>query len=280
MAAALATFVDLLAGDSTWRSKVLKIIQYVARLLISMHNEPTASRNLLARLALATAAPLPRLKTIASSISLARRMLYFGETLVYARDFFAELPPQATLVSLLKSGGRAPFLAALSHLCAGIAEDVSMSSRIGVIDSTILPPWFGRLTEVTWALQCFWYAYFALLKLSDARRVLAAQRREASRSGAGVASAPIPDMGDTQAPQHTAAAAIAAAERTHTLALLYAVKCVCDCTQAFPAACGIESWPERLEILSGLASALVNAYRTWYGATHPAPPPKCAPASA
>jgi hypothetical protein len=270
MASLLATFADLLAKDSTWRSKILKVIQYVARLLIVIHGD-TGRRSLLIQLALRAAAPLPRLKNIASSISIARRMLYFGETLVYGRTFLSELPAKITAVSLIQSASRPAFVAALCDLIAGIAEDATICGRIGIVDSAALPSWLGRCTELTWASQCFWYAYFGAAKLAEARRALTSARRVCvSATSAGRRGS-----GGSGTPSTADRAALASAERAHVLALLYMLKCACDCLQAFPAAFGVTSWPERLEVLAGLASALFNAYRSWYGARAllpPAPP--------
>ena len=281
----LDTFVELLANDTTWRSKVLKLIQYLARMLIVAHREEQPSFAL--RLILGAALPLPRLKLLAQSISLSRRMLYVGETLVYARNAYDEVGGKMPSLALV---ARPSALAALSYIFAGIGEDLSIASKIGLIDPASLPRSFPRYYEVTWALQCVWYAYFAWLKLVATQRACVAAQRAIDAARASESPS---------ARAHTTglARALEAARRDRLLAVLNACKCAADCTQSLPYALGWASFPEVLEVQvraaergvvlrltsylfsppsvlpqAGLWSGIFNAARAWYAARVPPPP--------
>ena len=227
------TFVELLATDTAWRSKILKIIQYVARTLIHAHS--TKRPSFVLQLLLGSALPLSRLKVLAQSISLSRRMLYFGETLVYARDALIEiggLRPNLALAS------RPSALAALTSLLAGIGEDLALASKIGLISSSSLPSFFSRFVEVTWALQCCWYMYFAAASLISAQRTCVQTERDS-------AAALLSTKPSTRA---AARSAVVAAQRARYLAMLNAIKCAADCAQSLPYAAGWSAFPESLEI--------------------------------
>lgn len=229
------TFIELLASDSTWRSKVLKLIQYAARVLIVAHRDPAKSAFL--RVVLGSVLPLARLKLLAQSISLSRRMLYAGETLVYARDAAKEVRGRRIVDTLTRPSA----LAALSYLLAGIGEDISIASKIGLVEPSSLPAFFPRYIEITWALQCLWYAYYAVIKLVAAQTsVHKAQRVLDSAST-------LPEKSSARALSE-ARVAVASAERDRFLALLNVLKCSADCMQSLPYALGWASFPEALEV--------------------------------
>mgnify|MGYP001040581163 CR=1 FL=1 len=225
------TVCALTASDSNWRNKVLKVVQYAARLVVWLHGRLPAD-GVLRRILSLLLTPPARAKEIAKSLSLARRVQVWGDGTLSARRAVA------TLAAGGGSGGGPAILRALIDGTAGLLDDVQTATKVSVLDAALLPAAFPRAVNVSWAMQSASSLQQAVAKWATLRAAAAA------------AAAPLSPK---------AAADLASAR-------LNVFKCSCDLLQALPLAAAWGWWPEVLEILSGLVSAVVSVVRIWQAA--------------
>ena len=248
---AVSRFTALLADDPSWRGKVLKILQFAARL--AALNAPPAGRaagnSALSTIVYAALPSERRATDVSVTISTARRVMAFMDALVAiraaARAVAASVPPPKPGTPAFVRAFEAvtcivssrPTAITVFNAVAAVADDVSTATRIGILDGATLPLWFGQLHARLWAAQCIITATFASVHLMHATREAAAT----------------PPDGGADARR---------SQQQLQLAKLGMLRAAADVAASVPAAIDY-AVPPWMDAVLGLTSATLAARRSW-----------------
>jgi hypothetical protein len=162
------------------------------------------------------------------------------------------------LITMAESQNISQLIFAFIDAFAGLLDDISTYSKVGLWDPKKLPPHFSRLVNVSWAIQSAAQLYQSLIKLltTYARRPTVEEDVVRGLRPSAAFAEPTED-----------AAANASWRKEITLAWLQVSKCICDTCQAVPSALEFKNWPELLEIIFGLLSGILASTRVWLAVT-------------
>ena len=265
-ATGLDLFTTLLSKDPQWRGRLLKTLQYAAR-LVALTHEAKRGGALLALLP-----PAVQMSQLASSLSTARRGSALFDAFVYVRDAAVQLQAlrdahslaagkqqHATAPSFLLDLAASPrTLSAVLNAFAGVADDLSTAGSFGLFPSRLLPAWFEPLHARLWATQCAFSLYFSVVALVRVRDAWAVSHADvASEIDSGALHTLRSRIAEGRAAAHALDHAIA-------MARLNVLKAACDVCQSLPH--GLQRGhllPAWADVSLGLASALLAVARVW-----------------
>eukprot|EP01138_Halocafeteria_seosinensis_P006020 gb/GECG01006153.1/.p1 GENE.gb/GECG01006153.1/~~gb/GECG01006153.1/.p1 ORF type:complete len:322 (+),score=41.13 gb/GECG01006153.1/:1-966(+) len=259
----IALLLSLTANDYSWRSKVLKVVQYLIKLHVwrlkfkskSDHTErwSGAAKNLSISRALFT---------VGSSIDTVDRFLKGVSSLSGKKDDI--LTDSKTALQLTTDG-----IDAVSE----VIDDINALKKSQVLEQRNLPSWFPRAVELTWALTCVIRLTEALEKMKKTKKKLQEakeeyhhrlSRKDHAAGHARVVEAEDPHkLGDYSQSITYASHKLHVRQQAYVSACLNTLKCLLDCGQSLPPALYFsELVPDSADIGCGLFSGIIGIVRT------------------